>query len=100
MREGPLFYYITDRLAFPGDERTRRFHLLDKITEATSHGVDYIQLREKDLSSHALEGLAREAARIIREMKSQNRALRTGVAYEFQPNRRSFHFYAGLLHRF
>ncbi|MCU1300849.1 MAG: thiamine-phosphate diphosphorylase [Candidatus Sulfotelmatobacter sp.] len=79
MREGPLFYYITDRLAFPGDDRTRRFHLLDKITEAVSHSVDYIQLREKDLSSHELEGLAREAVHIIREMKSQNRALRTAL---------------------
>ena len=56
-----LLYYITDRAAFPGDEPTRRRRLLDKIAEAASHGIDYIQLREKDLSTRDLESLAREA---------------------------------------
>jgi thiamine-phosphate pyrophosphorylase len=62
-----LLYYITDRTAFPGDEPTRRRHLLDKITEAAAAGVNYIQLREKDLTTHDLEALAREAMQIIRE---------------------------------
>ncbi|MFZ0278777.1 MAG: thiamine phosphate synthase [Candidatus Sulfotelmatobacter sp.] len=62
-----LLYYITDRTAFPGDERARRTRLLDKIAEAASQGVDYIQLREKDLSTRDLESLAREAMHIIRE---------------------------------
>ena len=62
-----LLYYITDRLAFPGDEPTRRRLLLDKIAEAASHGIDYIQLREKDLSSRELESLARDAMQIIRD---------------------------------
>jgi thiamine-phosphate pyrophosphorylase len=64
------FYYITDRAAFPGDDRTRRLRLLDKIAEAASHGVDYIQLREKDLPARELEQLAREAMRIIREVRT------------------------------
>ncbi len=67
MTERSLLYYITDRAAFPGDERTRRLRLLDKIAEAASHGVDYIQLREKDLSTRELELLAREAMRVIRD---------------------------------
>ncbi len=50
-----LLYYITDRTAFPGDEPTRRRRLLDKIAEAASQGIDYIQLREKDLSTRDLE---------------------------------------------
>jgi thiamine-phosphate pyrophosphorylase len=62
-----LLYYITDRTQFPGDERTRRLALLAKIAEATHAGVDYIQLREKDLSVRELEILAREAAAAIRE---------------------------------
>jgi thiamine-phosphate pyrophosphorylase len=62
-----LLYYITDRLAFPGNERTRRRRLLDKIAEAASHGVDYIQLREKDLPARELESLAREAMQVIGE---------------------------------
>jgi thiamine-phosphate pyrophosphorylase len=60
-----LLYYITDRSAFPGDEPTRRRLLLDKIAEAAGAGVDYIQLREKDLSARDLETLAREAMQII-----------------------------------
>jgi thiamine-phosphate pyrophosphorylase len=62
-----LFYYITDRTAFPGDERTRRIHLLDKIAEAAAAGVHYIQIREKDISTRDLESLAREAMQIIRD---------------------------------
>lgn len=77
MAEGPLLYYITDRAAFPGDERTRRHRLLEKIAEAALHGIDYIQLREKDLSAGELESLARQALNIIRTLKTQIEALRT-----------------------
>jgi len=62
-----LLYYITDRTAFAADEPTRRLRLLEKISEAARAGVDYIQLREKDLSASDLESLAREAASIIHE---------------------------------
>ncbi|MFZ0298390.1 MAG: thiamine phosphate synthase [Candidatus Sulfotelmatobacter sp.] len=64
-----LLYYITDRKAFPGDEPTRRRRLLDKIAEAASQQIDYIQLREKDLSTRDLEALAREAMQIIGEKR-------------------------------
>lgn len=67
MAESCLLYYITDRTGFPGDERTRRRCVLEKIAEAAACGVDYIQLREKDLSTCELELLAREAAHIVRE---------------------------------
>jgi thiamine-phosphate pyrophosphorylase len=69
MAERTLLYYITDRTAFPGDESTRRRRLLEKIAEAASAGVNYIQLREKDLFAHDLESLAREAMRIIHDRK-------------------------------
>ncbi len=65
----PLLYYITDRTQFPGDEATRRRRLLDKIAEAACCGVDYIQLREKDLSARDLEVLAWEAVGILRHPK-------------------------------
>lgn len=61
MAESRLLYYITDRTAFATDEPTRRRCLLEKIAEAARAGVDYIQLREKDLSTRKLESLAREA---------------------------------------
>src|ERR1700686_3451351 len=62
-----LLYYITDRSQFPGDEPARRRALLAKIAEAARAGVDYIQLREKDLSTRELETLAREVADLVRE---------------------------------
>jgi thiamine-phosphate pyrophosphorylase len=66
-----LLYYITDRTAFAqsDDEPARRRRLLEKIAEAARAGVDYIQLREKDLPTRELETLAREAARIIQETR-------------------------------
>jgi thiamine-phosphate pyrophosphorylase len=62
-----LLYYITDRSQFPSDEPARRRALLAKIAEAAKAGVDYIQLREKDLTGRELEVLAGEAVAIIRE---------------------------------
>jgi len=61
----PLLYYITDRTAFAKDEQTRRHCLLEKIAEATAAGIDYIQLREKDLSTRELERLAEQAIEVI-----------------------------------
>jgi thiamine-phosphate pyrophosphorylase len=81
MPESTLLYYITDRKAFPGDESTRRRRLLDKIAEAATHGVNYIQLREKDLSARGLESLAREAMRIIRDqgLRTENGELKAAL---------------------
>jgi len=64
-----LLYYITDRNAFPGDESSRRRALIEKIGEAARAGVDYIQLREKDLSTRDLELLAKEAVSAIRRVR-------------------------------
>jgi thiamine-phosphate pyrophosphorylase len=79
MAEGCLLYYITDRTAFAADEPTRRRHLLNKIAEAARAGVDYIQLREKDLPTRELEMLAREAVYILRQLRTGNRELRTAL---------------------
>jgi thiamine-phosphate pyrophosphorylase len=83
MPKNCLLYYITDRTAFPGDGPTRRRRLLDKIAEAANAGVDYIQLREKDLTARELEFLAREAIQIIRNAKLRTALLinsRTDIA--------------------
>jgi thiamine-phosphate pyrophosphorylase len=78
-----LLYYITDRMQFPGDELERREQLLQNVTEAAGCGVEYIQLREKDLPSRALETLAREAMERIRASGGKARLLinsRTDIA--------------------
>jgi thiamine-phosphate pyrophosphorylase len=65
-----LLYYISDRTQFPGNEAERCRQLLTRLSEAMRYGVDYIQLREKDLSSRDLEGLARQ-------LRTENRQLKT-----------------------
>jgi thiamine-phosphate pyrophosphorylase len=80
-------YYITDRTQFPGDEIERRRQLQEKIREAVRGGVDYIQLREKDLSTRELETLTQSAVRVIRESGGATRLLinsRTDVAIACQ----------------
>ncbi len=78
-----LLYYITDRTQFPGNQAERRERLLDKIAEAARCGVDYIQLREKDLRSRDLEALAREAKERVRASGGKTQLLinsRTDIA--------------------
>lgn len=74
-----LLYYITDRTAFPGIESQRRSRLLEKIAEAARAGIEYIQLREKDLSSRELESLAAEAVRTVRKENTGHWPLATAL---------------------
>ena len=60
-----LVYYITDRAQFPGNEDQRQRQLLERIGWAAQCGVDFIQLREKDLCGRELEALARKAVEAI-----------------------------------
>jgi thiamine-phosphate pyrophosphorylase len=70
-----ILYYITDRTQFPGSEAERQNRLLDKIAETCRFGIDFIQLREKDLPIRDFEKLALEAVRVIRENSNkQSRA--------------------------
>jgi thiamine-phosphate pyrophosphorylase len=83
MADRCLLYYITDRSQFLGDERARRRALLAKVAEAARAGLDYLQLREKDLSTRELEILAREVVAAVRENSPSTRLLinsRTDVA--------------------
>jgi thiamine-phosphate pyrophosphorylase len=78
-----LLYYITDRHQFPGDEQVQRRQVLLRISAAARLGVDYIQLREKDLTIQQLEFLARDAVRCVRDNSAATKLLinsRTDVA--------------------
>jgi thiamine-phosphate pyrophosphorylase len=79
-----LLYYITDRSQFSGDESSRRKKLLEKIAEGAICGVDFIQLREKDLSTRELELLAQKAMQVLGGNNSRRTRLlinsRTDVA--------------------
>jgi thiamine-phosphate pyrophosphorylase len=83
MTSPSLLYYITDRSQFAGGESDRTRALIAKVSEAASAGVDYIQLREKNLSARDLEKLARDAVVAVRENSPSTRVLinaRTDVA--------------------
>lgn len=78
-----LLYYISDRSQYAGSERVRREELLQRIGNAALAGVDFIQLREKDLPSRDLEVLARAAIERVRACGSKTRVLinsRTDIA--------------------
>jgi thiamine-phosphate pyrophosphorylase len=70
-----LLYYITDRTQFSGNENQRQEQLLDRIALATLCGVDFIQLREKDLCGREFEKLARGAIEVIRPYSGNTRML-------------------------
>ncbi len=72
-----LLYYITDRSQFPGDENARQRALLEKVKEAVLCGVDFIQLRERDLPTRDLETLARSVLHIVRPRGTERREPKT-----------------------
>ncbi|HEY2912013.1 MAG TPA: thiamine phosphate synthase [Candidatus Angelobacter sp.] len=64
-------YYITDRRQFPGDDQEQEQRLLAKIAECATAGIEYVQLREKDLTSRVVEELARKAMAAIAGSRTQ-----------------------------
>jgi thiamine-phosphate pyrophosphorylase len=60
----PVFYYITDRrsLAVPNEAA-----LLRRIRKVISHGVDFVQIREKDLPDRRLFNLTLRVMEMVRE---------------------------------
>ncbi|HME33523.1 MAG TPA: thiamine phosphate synthase [Terriglobales bacterium] len=75
-----LLYYITDRESLAGTEAQQCSALLSRIADAASGGVDYIQLREKNLSPRELERLARNAVRAVRLSSTTTKLLINGRA--------------------
>lgn len=77
-----LLYYITDRSQFPGSATEKERRLLEKVAECAAAGLDYIQLREKDLSGSDLEKLAYRVRATIPDSSSTRLLInaRTDVA--------------------
>ncbi|MGC1264867.1 MAG: thiamine phosphate synthase [Candidatus Acidiferrum sp.] len=58
----PILCYVTDRSSLPHAPQDDPFHpLLEKIQAIATAGVDWIQLREKDLSGRESAALVRKA---------------------------------------
>jgi thiamine-phosphate pyrophosphorylase len=73
-----LRYAITDRTMFPGDESARRAALIAQATRLARDGVDYLQLREKDLGEADLVALARAMKAAIGDAGGQTQLLLSG----------------------
>src|SRR4051794_20411633 len=61
-----LRYYITDRKAIGGSDA-----LLRNIARAVAAGVDFIQIREKDLSGRELLDLVRSAVALTHQTETR-----------------------------
>ncbi|MEK6397915.1 MAG: thiamine phosphate synthase [Terriglobus sp.] len=75
-----LRYAITDRLMFPGDERSQEDALITQVARLSSEGVDYVQMREKDLSEASQMKLARALMQAIRDGGGDTKLLLNGTA--------------------
>lgn len=64
--EAMIRYAITDRARFPGDEAARRTALLEQAEELAAAGVDFVQIREKDMDAAALADLTRKLLTVFR----------------------------------
>lgn len=75
-RRRPLLCYVTDRLALsPAAYAEAREALLQRIADASDAGVDWIQIRERDLSGREYSLLVREALqRVANSVAHQPRA--------------------------
>ncbi len=62
----PLLCYVTDRSLFAAAPALAHKILLKKIAAAAAAGVDWIQIREKDLSGKESSTLTREAMKLAR----------------------------------
>jgi thiamine-phosphate pyrophosphorylase len=69
-----LLYYITDRRQLSDNEGDSRQLVLKSIQRAAEAGVDFIQLRERDLPGRALFELATAAVEIVNQVNASRAA--------------------------
>jgi thiamine-phosphate pyrophosphorylase len=68
-------YAITDRARFPGGESARQAALLEQAQELAAAGLDFVQLREKDMDPGALADLTRQLLAVFRAHSPATRLL-------------------------
>jgi thiamine-phosphate pyrophosphorylase len=72
--EKPILCYVTDRRGLNGSEDSTEV-LLEKIEALAGAGIDWIQIREKDLSGRKATLLVRRALRSAREQTARDHPL-------------------------
>jgi thiamine-phosphate pyrophosphorylase len=70
-----LRYAITSRALFSGDDAHRQTALLAQCALWAAEGIDFIQLREKDLPAAGLASLARRILTLLADTRSTTKLL-------------------------
>lgn len=70
-----LRYAITSRTSYPGNENQRQAALIREASRWAADGIDFIQLREKDLATAEIAALAREVLHAIARVASPTKLL-------------------------
>jgi thiamine-phosphate pyrophosphorylase len=71
-RESPLLCYVTHRQGLPVANPADSIEaLIRKIAEVAAAGVDWVQIREKDLTAGELASLTRQALRIAAKSSAE-----------------------------
>ena len=79
---GMIRYAITDRHICSGDEASRRNALLTQARRLATVGIDYLQIRERDLAEHDLELLTRDIVEAVSDSRAAGtRVLLNGPAH-------------------
>ena len=79
-RESPLLCYVTQRQGLPVANPADSIEaLIRKIAEVAAAGVDWVQIREKDLTAGELASLTRQALRIAAKSSGKRSAARVLV---------------------
>ena len=74
-RESPLLCYVTQRQGLPVANPADSIEaLIRKIAEVAAAGVDWVQIREKDLTARELASLTRQALRIATKSSGKRSA--------------------------
>jgi thiamine-phosphate pyrophosphorylase len=70
-----LRYAITSRRLFPGDDAQQQNALIRQCDRWGTEGIDFIQLREKDLPAAYLANLARQIVEALQATRSSTKLL-------------------------
>ncbi|MGC2161035.1 MAG: thiamine phosphate synthase [Silvibacterium sp.] len=73
-------YAITNRALLPGTEQDRRTALIDLVRLWASNNIDYIQVREKDLTPSELLALTKQIVATVRKQNTPTKILLNGPA--------------------
>ena len=71
LSRAPILCYVTDRKSFAFGDNDHNQALLKRIASAAAAGIDWIQIREKDLSAKEVSSITCEAVAQTRQINER-----------------------------